>query len=322
MSHEEKITPLYPELPIQLKSEPTMPLEAKRSFGLIPKFSGENVTSLHDMLDTIQIIAKFEKWEDSEKLMVLQAKSHGPARQYLLAQKPNTYDEGVQLLKQRYEENLSMADLVGTLAKIKQLPTENVASYFDRVTQLRLTFKNITVDQKDQDFFESQLKEAFISGLADEEVRMHTSHREPATIDIALDIARKETRRLDRESRALANAVSASNEPTGVQELIQKAVERSLAEKAPQTVASVSDSVPCPICHKTNHKVEHCWYNLKNPSHKGANRGQKNKDQKRGKWCKFCRKDTHSSSQCWSKNKSKNSKNSKAEAAHRSEQSP
>jgi len=162
---------------------------------MIPEFDG-SAALLPDFFSKIDLIAKFAKWEDNEKVNIAMLKLKDRASQYANLNKLNekSYTEFKETLEKQFSTNEDHFAATSRFMSCTQGASEKVSDYALRIKSLALKTIRVYADTAQQEFelkrAEADLLERFIHGLHPS-IRPFLTMQAPKTTEDAIQLALK-----------------------------------------------------------------------------------------------------------------------------------
>ena len=157
-----------------------------------------------------------------------------------------------KLLKDRFGEITNRKQALATLRNLKQKTDESVQMFGERVIQVSEdVYTTQRKNENTNDLIEQQLIDIFCKGLTFDYLKMKLIREDPATLDAAVKIAKREQNIRDQISLTLDKS----------QNILRLNTEKDDRDIQPMEVDHLRNKL-CKTCLRKGHSTQNCPYNV------------------------------------------------------------
>lgn len=271
----------------------------------LPTFSGEKDENISYFLNQLKEVAELEEWSPEKKLIILKLNLREKALKFaisVLEDSDANFDDLEKALIGKFSKDKNFNEIQKEFNDLKQLPTESVQSYAERVEKLANKFGNPSKSNNAEiKKLVNDLKfSKFVEGLRPD-IKIDVKKMGPKEFKQAITLANNIQQALeDTDSVSVCNVIKRDNESElsvllksqfetnkalqQISENMSRLADNSLKPQVheansynmqPSTSqnsiqSNYGDSVYCHICFKKGHLTTACWYFPQNEAPRGS----------------------------------------------------
>ena len=261
---------------------PTMPDQEEvpaKNINSVPKFDGRDTSDVKNWVAAVDDCQELYAWNNKQTLAVVALKLEGQAATWLRAERleenfPTVWKtDGLlpglkPLLLARFGKSVSTATAVDAISSLKQLPSESVDRFYDRV-RIAVDEKNFSIEPKTgQTYFkarEQDIKIFLLAGLHEElrQIVLGVPNAPTTLLQILPILRTAETERAAKKSQVMKIDTTESSDV----EQLEFMVQQFWRDRNRPRGSSSSSKPPlgCWNCNSRSHFRAECPYPAKDP---------------------------------------------------------